>query len=141
MSWFRKVAEWFLRDSSERRKFLMWFNDNAKKCFVNLSVDSLLEASSGSGRIEYRHELSAPSFASGLIIDVKAGKSIPVDDIIIIGTFILASTDIVRKIYVLHWDTLIIRDSFTGKSVDWAIKEFINMGGLLDQIRNERIGV
>lgn len=107
---------------------------------MNLSVDSLLEASSGSGRIEYRHELSAPSFASGLIIDVKAGKSIPVDDIITIGTFILATTEIVRKIYVLHWDTLIIRDSFTGKSVEWAIKEFINMGGLLDQIRNERIG-
>lgn len=137
MSWFRRVTEWFVRDSAARKRFIDEFNDNAKMNFSNLQVDSLLEAATswGNDDSKYRHELSAPLFASGLEIRVRAGSEISVDDILLIGKIILCDEYIVRRMYVLHWDTLIIKDLRTNRYVDWAIKDFIHLGGILSAIK------
>lgn len=128
-----RFIKWF-RDSAERRRFINEFNANARGAFQSLSVDTLLEAKACSGNSDssYRHELSAPFMFSGIAIEAKAGSEIPVDDIILIGKIILSNQVLVRRMFVLHWDTLIVRDTRTGKFVDWRIRDFMSFGGLLN---------
>ena len=128
-----KFIKWF-KDSAERRRFLKEFNDNARFAFQSLSVDTLLEAKVCAGNFDnsYRHELSAPVIFSGIAIESKAGTQIPVEDIILIGRIILSNQVLVRRMFVLHWDTLIVRDTRTGKFVDWRIRDFMSFGGLLN---------
>ena len=127
-----RFIKWF-RDSPARRKFINDFNDKAREEFQMLSVDTLMEARACSGNSDssYRHELSAPVIFSGIAIEAKAGTQIPVDDIILIGKIILSNQVLVRKMFMLHWDTLIVRDTRTGKFVDWRIRDFMSFGGLL----------
>ena len=131
-----RFIKWF-RDSAERRRFINEFNANARDAFQSLSVDTLMEAKACSGNSDssYRHELSAPVIFSGIAIEAKAGTEIPVDDIILIGKIILSNQVLVRRMFILHWDTLIVRDTRTGKFVDWRIRDFMNFGGLLDERR------
>ena len=128
-----RFIKWF-KDSAERRRFISEFNINAIEAFQALSVDTLLEAKACSGNSDssYRHELSAPLFYSGIAVEAKAGTEIPVEDIILIGKIILSNQVLVRRMFVLHWDTLIVRDTRTGKFVDWRIRDFMNFGGLLN---------
>lgn len=132
MNLINKFINWF-RDSAERRRFLNEFNENAKNAFMTLSVDTLLEAKTTSGNpsSSFRHEMSAPTMFSGLTIEAKAGVEIPVEDIILIGKIILSNRILVRRTFVLHWDTLIVKDLRTGKSVEWRIRDFMNFGGLI----------
>lgn len=120
-----------------RRKFVENFNNNAKINFHNLSVNALLKARSGSGSSDsrFRHELSAPVIASGFIIEVIAGEDIPQEDILLIGRTVLYSESVVRWLWALHWDTLVIRDLRSGRSGEWAIKDFVHLGGLLDAVQ------
>jgi len=131
-----RFIKWF-RDSPARRKFINEFNERAREEFQMLSVDTLLEAKACSGNSDnsYRHELSAPVIFSGIAIEAKAGTQIPVDDIILIGKIILSNQVLVRRMFVLHWDTLIVRDTRTGKFVDWRIRDFMSFGGLIDERR------
>ena len=123
------------RDSAERRRFINEFNANARDAFQSLSVDTLMEAKACSGNSDssYRHELSAPVIFSGIAIEAKAGTEIPIDDIILIGKIILSNQVLVRRMFVLHWDTLIVRDIRTDKFVDWRIRDFMSFGGLLNE--------
>jgi hypothetical protein len=136
MGLIERFIKWF-RDSAERRRFINEFNANARGAFQSLSVDTLMEARACSGNSDssYRHELSAPVIFSGIAIEAKAGTEIPVDDIILIGKIILSNQVLVRRMFILHWDTLIVRDTRTGKFVDWRIRDFMNFGGLLDERR------
>ena len=131
-----RFIKWF-RDSPARRKFINDFNDKAREEVQMLSVDTLLEAKACSGNSDssYRHELSAPVIFSGIAIEAKAGTEIPLDDIILIGKIILSNQVLVRRMFVLHWDTLIVRDTRTGKFVDWRIRDFMSFGGLLNERR------
>ena len=131
-----RFIKWF-RDSAERRRFINEFNANARGAFQSLSVDTLMEARACSGNSDssYRHELSAPVIFSGIAIEAKAGTEIPLDDIILIGKIIFSNQVLLRRMFVLHWDTLIVRDTRTGKFVDWRIRDFMNFGGLLDERR------
>ncbi|MBO5630720.1 MAG: hypothetical protein J5965_16775 [Aeriscardovia sp.] len=131
-----RFIKWF-RDSAERRRFINEFNANARGAFQSLSVDTLMEARACSGNSDssYRHELSAPVIFSGIAIEAKAGTEIPLDDIILIGKIIFSNQVLVRRMFVLHWDTLIVRDTRTGKYIDWRIRDFVNFGGLLDERR------
>lgn len=128
-----RVVNFFVKDSAERKRFVNDFNMNAKSFFQSLTVDTLLEAKMcwGNADSSYRHELSAPTIVSGLAIEATAGAQIAVDDIVMIGRIILSDQILVRKMFVLHWDTLIVKDTRTGKYVDWRIKDFISFGGLL----------
>ena len=128
-----RFIKWF-RDSAERRRFINEFNANARDAFQSLSVDTLMEAKACSGNSDssYRHELSAPVIFSGIAIEAKAGTEIPIDDIILIGKIILSNQVLVRRMFVLHWDTLIVRDIRTDKFVDWRIRDFMSFGGLLN---------
>lgn len=129
-----RIINFFVKDSAERRRFINEFNINASKGFQSLFVDSLFEAQTceGSNDLSFRHELSAPRPVSGFVVIAKAGRAIPVDEVVLIGKIILSDQKIVRRMFVLHWDTLIVREERTGKSVTWRIKDFLDFGGLLN---------
>lgn len=133
MSLLNKILNFFVRDAGERRRFMTEFNVNASRSFQSLFSDTLYEALSCEGNEDtsYRHELSAPVFASGFEVQAKAGREITVEEIVMIGKIILSDQSIVRRMYVLHWDTLIVCEARTGRSVNWRIKDFLNFGGLL----------
>ena len=132
MSWYNKIIEFFVKDSAERRRFINEFNEIASRNFQNLTIDALFEAGVCSGKSEYQHELSAPVIASGLEIQIKAGMQVPLDVVIALGRVILCDRILVRRMFVLHWDTLIIRDSRSGYCVDWCIRDFVDFGGVLN---------
>ena len=133
MSIISKVINFFVKDSAERRRFVDDFNVWAKQSFQTMFIDTLFEAISceGAQPPEFRHELSAPRVVSGFRIIAKAGEEIPVEAIMALGAMILSDSVLVRRMYLLHWDTLYIADARTGKSVYWKIKDFINVRGLL----------
>lgn len=135
MRW-RQIINWF-RDSSARKRFIDAFNANAQKNFHNLSVNALLKARTCAGNSDarYRHELSAPIIASGFIIEVTTGENVPQEDIITIGRTVLYSESVVRWLWALHWDTLIIKDIRTNNYGEWAIKDYVHLGGLLDTVK------
>ena len=136
MSW-KKIIYWF-KDYSMRAKFINVFNENAKANFSNLSINALLIAKTcmGSSESYYRHEMSAPVFVSGFCIEVIAGEKVSQDDIMYIGRVILYNERITRWLWALHWATLVVKDMRTGIYFQWAIKDFINLGGLLGTSRN-----
>jgi hypothetical protein len=133
MSWYNKIVEFFVKDSAERRRFVNEFNKIASHNFQNLTINALFEAHVCSGKLAYRHELSAPVIASGLEIQIKAGMQVPLEVVIALGRVILCDEALVRRMFILHWDTLIIRDSRNGYCVDWRIRDFVNFGGVLNQ--------
>ena len=134
MGWKQKILGFFVKDAPERRKFVSMFNAYAKAAFFSLSVDTLLVIVECQGNPDpsYRHENSTFRIVSGLAIQAQAGTEVPINDILAIGKIILSDQSLVRRMYALHWDTLIIRDTRTGKFVDWRIKDFVDFGGLLD---------
>ncbi len=133
MAW-RQIIGWF-RDMSLRKQFLKNFNDNAQYSFTNLSVNALLQAKTCMGNPSYKHDMSAPIIASGFALEVVSGDEIPQDDIILIGKTVLYNESVVRWLWALHWDTFIVKDIRTGKSCQWAIKEFVHLGGLLGAVQ------
>ena len=118
-------------DAAERRRFINEFNANALNGFNSSLVDTFYVTTTCEGNPAFRHNLSAPSVVSGLIVSAKGGRTLTVDEVLLLGKIILGNQMIVRRMYVLHWDTLIIYGG-TGKSVSWAIKDFLNFGGLLN---------
>lgn len=130
----KKIVNFFVKDAAERRRFIAEFNYNASSGFQTLFVDTLYEAVSceGNPAQDYRHEMSAPVWASGFAVIAKAGREVPIDEILTIGKIILSDQKLVRKMFVLHWDTLIVKDARTGKSVSWKIKDYLEFGGLLN---------
>ena len=93
--------------------------------------DALFEANTCFGKSEYRHELSAPTIARGLEIQIRAGIRVPLEIVIALGRVILCDKVLVRRMFILHWDTLIIRDSRSGDCVDWRIRDFVDFGGVI----------
>lgn len=133
MSIVTRILGFFVKDSAERRRFTDEFNVNAKQGFQTLFVDTLFVADSCEGALDsnYRHELSAPRAVSGFRVQAKAGTEIPAEDILSIGRIILNNQVLVRRLFVLHWDTLYVSDARTGKSICWKIRDYLNFGGLI----------
>ena len=92
MGLLNKILNFFFIVSGERRRFMTEFNVNASRSFQSLFSDTLYEALSceGNGDTSYRHELSAPVFASGFEVQAKAGREITVEEIVMIGKIILS---------------------------------------------------
>lgn len=77
--------------------------------------------------------MSAPLFffSSGFYIKAISGRSMTQEEMLQIGSVILHNQPLVRQLYVLGWDTLIIEDVAGKKRVKWPLKDFTNIGFLL----------
>lgn len=131
MAWYSKIIGFFVQDSAERQRFINEFNFSAREAFQNIAIDALFEAVICSGNQKNRHDMSAPTIVSGIEIQVKGGTVVPLDEILLIGRFVLLNQALVRRMYILHWDTFRIKDVRNGANVEWKIVDFCNFGGLL----------
>lgn len=104
----------------------------ARESFTSGIIDVLLEAKSVSGSKEFRHPNSSIFMATGFCIKAKTGRPLTKEEILEIGTLILTQQTLVRRLYVLGWDTLIVEDGSTsGLRAKWPIKDFANMNNRL----------
>ena len=94
-------------------------------------MDALFRAEVCEGNVDYRHEYSAPRSVSGFIVKVISGVDVPYEDVLLIGRIILENKALVRRMFVLHWDTLYIRDERNGRYGQWRIRDFVDFGGIL----------
>ena len=99
--------------------------------FTQLTVGTLLEARSKSGFRDFRHECSSFLLPTGFCIRATKGIPLTKDEILYIGTVILTNETLVRRLFVLGWDTLYIEDIVGNKQAKWAIKDFANIGLML----------
>lgn len=129
MIWNR-IVQWF-RDLSERERLINEFNISARVAFTQLTVGTLLEARSKSGFRDFRHECSSFLLPTGFCIRATKGVPLTKDEILYIGTVILTNETLVRRLFVLGWDTLYIEDIVGNKQAKWAIKDFANIGLML----------
>ena len=131
MAFWNRIIDWF-RDLSERNRLINEFNSSARDAFTMLSVSTLLNARSKSGESAFRHECSSFFLPTGFCIKATAGRSLTKDELLYIGSVILTNEPLTRRLFILGWDTLIVEDIIGGKQVKWAIKDFTNMGYLLN---------
>ena len=130
MAIWNRIINWF-RDLSERERLINDFNISARSAFTQLSVGTLLEARSKSGCREFRHECSSFLLPTGFCIKATGGTPLTKEEILYIGTVILTNEALVRRLFVLGWDTLYVEDIVGNKQAKWAIKEFANIGLML----------
>lgn len=130
MAFWNRIINWF-RDLSERDRLINEFNTSARCAFTQLSVGTLLEARTKKGERNFRHECSSFLLPTGFCIKATKGTPLTKDEIIYIGTVILTNESLVRRLFVLGWDTLYIEDVIGNKQAKWAIKDFTNIGVML----------
>lgn len=121
-SW-NNIISWF-KDRSERAKLIRSFNESARNAFVGGIAPSLLKASISKGDRAYRHQFSN-WLNSGFRIQAFTGKALTKDEILIIGSVILAEDALIRKLVVLGWDTLEIHSDKGCYGCKWQLKDFI----------------
>lgn len=126
MFW-NKIINWF-KDLSARDRLIRDFNNSAREQFTGLAVSTLLEAHTTKGDARYKHDYSKFTMMSGFRIKVIAGRSLTKDEMLYIGRVILNNPRLIRRLYVLGWDTLEIEDTVGKRGVKWAIKDFVNIG-------------
>jgi hypothetical protein len=130
MAFWNRIINWF-RDLSERERLINDFNISARSAFTQLSVGTLLEARSKGGCRDFRHECSSFLLPTGFCIKATNGTPLTKDEILYIGTVILTNEALVRRLFVLGWDTLYVEDIVGNKQAKWSIKEFANIGLML----------
>lgn len=131
MSFWNRIINWF-KDLSEREKLINDFNTSARSAFTQLTVDTLLEARSKRGDRDFRHEFSHPFLPTGFCIRATKGSALSKEEIIYIAKVILNNEPLVRRLFVLGWDTFYVEDIIGKKQAKWAIKEFTNLGLMLN---------
>ena len=127
MAIWNRIINWF-RDLSERDRLINDFNVSASGAFTQLSVGTLLEARSKIGNRDFRHECSSLFLPTGFCIKATKGTPLTKEEILYIGTVILTNEALVRRLFVLGWDTLYVEDIVGDKQAKWAIKDFTNIG-------------
>lgn len=132
MAFWDRIVNWF-KDLSARDRLINDFNRSARESFTGLSVSTLLEAMSKKGDPTYRHECSSLLLKTGFCIKATAGRALTKDEMLYIGTVILSNQSLTRRLFILGYDTLIIEDIVGAKSVKWAIKDFTNIGFMLNE--------
>ncbi|MBP3419091.1 MAG: hypothetical protein J6K74_00665 [Marinifilaceae bacterium] len=114
MAFWNRIINWF-RDLSARDRLINDFNRSAREAFTQLSVGTLLEARTKRGDANFRHECSSFLLPTGFCIRATNGIPLTKDEILYIGTVILTNEALVRKLFMLGWDTLYVEAGGMGK--------------------------
>lgn len=121
-----KIASWFC-DQSERGKTIESFNKIARDAYVLGETDFHMKADSCLGDSSFRHNCSS-TLRSGFRIRAIGGKTMTPDEMVLTGFLVLSNKSMVRHLYTLGWDTLIVEDVNARILVKWEIKKFTNDG-------------
>ena len=132
MAFWNRIINWF-KDLSARDKLINDFNSSARVAFTQLSVGTLLEARSKRGDNNFRHECSSLFLPTGFCIKATKGTQLSKEEILYISAVILNNQILVRQLFVLGWDTLYVEDIVGKKQARWAIKNYTNLGLMLNE--------
>jgi hypothetical protein len=125
-----EIADWF-GELTERYRLLRDFNSAAKKSFISGIAPTLLEAKITKGESKYRHAFSK-FLAGGFRIKALSGRPLTKNEMIEVGKVVLDNDELVRKLISLGWDTLEVHDDKGFNGVKWALKDYANIGGILN---------
>lgn len=130
--WYRliRIIDWF-GDMVERHKLIRDFNKAAKMSFIEGYAETLLEARITRGDRNYRHSFSK-FLAGGFRLKALSGTPMARHELIEVGEIILYNEMLVRKLIALGWDTLEVHDKFGSLGCKWALKDFANIGGFIE---------
>ena len=125
INFWNSIIEWF-KDRSERGKLIRSFNDAAKESFLSGSVPTLLKASVSKGDRTYHHQYSNWLY-SGFRIQAFTGRQLSRDELIQIGSVILADSLLNRKMVLLGFDTLEVCGDIGSYGCKWQIKDYLQI--------------
>ncbi len=122
---WNSIVEWF-KDRSERNRLIRGFNEEARNAFVTGIAPTMLKASISKGVPQYKHEFSA-WFNTGFRIQALSGRPLTKDEMMYIGTVILANRELIRRLIVLGWDTLEVHDNAGYYGCRWKLIDYVNI--------------
>jgi len=76
--------------------------------------------------------LSQSFLAGGFRIKALSGRVMSRAELIEVGRVILDNEELVRKLISLGWDTLEVHDDKGFNGVKWPLKEYANIGGVIE---------
>lgn len=119
------IVEWF-RDRNVRNRLVRSFNDAAREAFVCGTVPTLLKASISRGNRSYRHQFS-DWLSSGFRIKAYNGRQLSKDEIVGIGSTVMADGVLVRRLVVLGFDTLEIQGDVGDYGCQWRLSDYMRL--------------
>lgn len=122
---WNQVIEWF-KDRSERSRLIRGFNEQARNAFVGGTAPTMLKASMSKGCSAYKHQFSA-WMNTGFRIQALSGRPLTKDEMMYIGTVILANRELIRRLIVLGWDTLEVHDDAGYYGCRWKLLDYANI--------------
>ena len=124
-----RIKEWF-GELTERHKLILDFNRAGKYAFVSGEAATLLEAKITKGESLYRHHFSRYR-GGGFRIRALSGRALSRNEMVEIGSIVLANQELVRRLVSLGWDTLEVHDNAGCNGLKWKLIEHAGIGGLL----------
>jgi len=130
--WYRLIQIWdWFGEMTERFKLVRDFNRASKEAFISGIAPTLLEAKITMGDSSYRHSFSK-YMGGGIRIKALTGRAFARSELVELGRIILDNEEFVRRLIALGWDTLEVHDSKGFNGLKWALKNYANIGGLLN---------
>lgn len=130
--WYKiiQIADWF-GEMTERYRLVRDFNKAAKYSFISGQAPTLLETKITRGESAYRHAFSK-FMGGGFRIKALSGRPLEKSELIELGRVVLDNEELVRKLISLGWDTLEVHANQGYNGAKWALKDFANIGGVLN---------
>ena len=125
-----EVTEWF-GEVAERYRLVKDFNKAAKHSFIGGIAPTLLEAKITKGDVAYKHAFSKWR-GGGFRVKALSGRAVEKSELIEIGRVVLDNEILTRKMISLGWDTLEVHANQGYKGAKWALKDYANIGGILN---------
>jgi len=125
-----QITDWF-GELTERYRLIRDFNRAAKNAFIGGLAPTLLESKITKGENSYKHAFSK-FLAGGFRIKALSGRVMSRAELIEVGRVILDNEELVRKLISLGWDTLEVHDDKGFNGVKWPLKEYANIGGVIE---------
>ena len=125
-----EITEWF-GEITERYRLVKDFNRAAKNSFIAGIAPALLEAKITKGDSAYRHAFSK-WMGGGFRIKALSGRPLDKSELIEIGKVVLDNEILIRKMISHGWDTLEVHANEGYNGAKWALKDYANIGGLLN---------
>ncbi|MBQ6652050.1 MAG: hypothetical protein IJM81_01450 [Prevotella sp.] len=103
---WNQISTW-IKPCDNKSDVIEFFNEKAKKSYINGDVPYLLKCSKSRGLNNYKHSCSS-RFFSGLNILIKKDGVMQEEELRNIGLAIVGNPKNVRALMLLGWDTLFV---------------------------------
>ncbi len=114
--------------SVERQQLINALNSIFKEMYITELVERLVKVSTCKGMEQFKHEMSASTFRSGLLFEVQNDASLRKVELQDLAFVILGFPPMIRQLKLLGFDTLVIN----GKNIEGVFYRIAEGIGILD---------